>query len=339
MDRAMGMPTADHARRAGALEPAEGSCLVTILGAGRSGTSAITRGMGAIGIDLGTRLRRGRGKNPTGFFEDTDVLRLSKKLKRALGVGGHSVRLIEDHEWDLPHVRAIHPICVETLRRRFGGNPLWGYKYGRTLRFLPFWLRVWDELELDVRYVVALRNPLSVARSRARLEPERGTQEKSDLEWLVNIVPYFHLARVRPLVVIDYDQVMADPARELERMARGLGIPLENRSGIDEYRDSYLKTDMRHSGFTIEDLARDGRINRLTRDAYTWLYRLATDEIEIDDAALCSDWKRIEEGVAELRPILRHIDTVQNALLRAQRSFRGPLQAVPDLWRRARAIR
>jgi hypothetical protein len=28
--------------------------------------------MGAIGIDLGDRLRRGRGKNPTGFFEDND---------------------------------------------------------------------------------------------------------------------------------------------------------------------------------------------------------------------------------------------------------------------------
>jgi hypothetical protein len=295
--------------------------------------------MGAIGIDLGDRLRRGRGKNPTGFFEDTDVLWLSKKLKRALGVRGHSVRLIEDREWDLPEIRAIHRICVETLRRRFGGSPLWGYKYGRTLRFLPFWLRVWDELALDVRYVVALRNPLSVARSRARLEPERGTQEKSDLEWLVNIVPYFHLARVRPLVVIDYDRVMADPASELERMAQGLGIPLEDRSGIDEYRDSYLKGGMRHSRFSIEDLTRDERINRLTRDAYTWLYRLATDEIEIDDPALWSDWKRIEEGVAELRPILCHIDVVQEALLEAQRSFRGPLQAVPDLWRRARGIR
>jgi hypothetical protein len=295
--------------------------------------------MGAIGIDLGARLRRGRGKNPTGFFEDTDILALNKRLKRALGIRGDSVHLIEDGEWEQARVRELQRAAVETLRRRFGGHPLWGYKYGRTLRFLPFWLRVWQELELDVRYVVALRNPLSVARSRARLEPARGTQEKSDLEWLVNVVPYFRLARPRPLVVVDYDRVMADPVRELERMARGLGIPLRDRSGIEAYRDDYLESGMRHSRFSVEDLTRDPRIHPLTRDAYSWLYRVACDEIGIEDAGLWSDWKRIEENVAGLRPVLRHIDQVQADLHRAQRSLRGPLQALPELWRRARALR
>ncbi len=330
------MATATRAESSAALRAPEGSCVVTVLGAGRSGTSAIARGLDAIGIDLGDRLRRGRGKNPTGFFEDTDLLRLNKKLKRALGVRGDSVRLIGDHEWDLPPVRALHALSVETIRRRFGGKPLWGYKYGRTLRFLPFWLRVWDELGLDVRYVVALRNPLSVARSRARLELERGTQEKSDLEWLVNVVPYLRLALARPLVAVDYDRVMADPVRQLERMARGLGLPLQDRSGIEAYRDGYLETGMRHSRFSVEDLAVDERTHRLVREAYTWLDRLAGDEIGVDDPGFASDWRRIEAAVAELEPILLHIDRVQGALQRAKRSFKGPFQALPDVWRWAR---
>ena len=68
------------------------STVVPVLGAGRSGTSAITRGLAALGVDLGDRLRRPGGKNPTGFFEDNDVLAISKRLKRALGIRGHSVR-------------------------------------------------------------------------------------------------------------------------------------------------------------------------------------------------------------------------------------------------------
>jgi hypothetical protein len=40
---------------------------VVVLGAGRSGTSAATRGLQALGVDLGDRLRPGGGKNPTGF--------------------------------------------------------------------------------------------------------------------------------------------------------------------------------------------------------------------------------------------------------------------------------
>lgn len=320
-------------------EAPDQSCMVTILGAGRSGTSAITRGMRAIGIDLGDRLRRGRGKNPTGFFEDNDMLDLNRKLKRALGVRADSVRLIDDVEWDLPNVRAIHPVCVDTMRGRFGGKRLWGYKYGRTLRFLPFWLRVWEELDVDVRYVVAVRNPLSVARSRGRLEPRRGTQEKSDLEWLVNIVPYFHLARVRPMVVVDYDSLMADPTHELERMARGLGLPLDDRSGIEEYCARFLKPGVRHSHFAIEDLEKDPHVNPLTRQAYAWLYRMASDEIATDDGEFWADWQRIAGEAEDLRPVLKHIDIVQNDLRNAERSFLGPLQAVPDLWRRLRAIR
>jgi hypothetical protein len=331
----MSMATAQAPPTPTVLAP-EGPCCVTILGAGRSGTSAITRGMGAIGIDLGDRLRRGRGKNPTGFFEDNDVLRLSRRLKRAIGVRGDSVRLIEESEWHEPKVRKVHDLSTETLRRRFGDNPLWGYKYGRTLRFLPFWMHVWEDLGLDMRYVLALRNPMSVARSRERLNPTRGTQENSDLEWLVNIVPYLHLARSRPMVVIDYDRVMADPSHELERMAAGLGLPIEDRSGVDEYCNEFLRPAMRHSRFTIDDLAGDPRIHRLVREAYRWLYRLATDEIRTGDAQFWSEWSQIAAQLEDLRPVLRQMERLKAEARAAAHSPFGPLQVVPDLWRRAR---
>ena len=314
-----------------------GPCMVTVLGAGRSGTSAITRAMSAIGVDLGDRLRRGRGKNPTGFWEDRDLLSLNTRLKRALDIRGDSVRLIEDDEWDAPHVRAIHDETLSVLRRRFGDNPLWGYKYGRTLRMLPFWLRVYDELGLDARYVVALRNPLSVARSRKALDARRGTQEKSDLEWLVNVVPYFSLVRERPVVVVDYDLLMEDPSRELERMAAELGLPLESRAGIEDYCTEFLRPGMRHSRFTVEDLAADENTNRLVREAYPRLYALAAGRTAIDDPAFWTELEEIRRQLVELSPALRHIDTVQADLRGAQRSFLGPLQALPEIWRRLRA--
>lgn len=314
-------------------------CAVVVLGAGRSGTSAITRGIQAIGVDLGDHLRPGGGKNPTGFFEDQDLLSLNKRLKRALRIRGDSVRLIEEAEWQADAVRLLHDEAVATIRRRFGGVSLWGYKYGRTLRLLPFWRAVYEALDLDVRYVVALRNPLSVARSRAALEPRRGTQEKSDLEWLVNVVPYFHLARERPFVVVDYDRLMADSQAQLRRMLVRLGLP--ETPAVEEsmraYAAEFLKPGMRHSRFTVEDLERDARANRLTVDAYRWLDRLAGDEIEAGAPALWQDWSRISDAVRAMAPVLRHIDRVEEDLRRAQRSPLGPLQAAPGIWRRLRS--
>ena len=314
------------------------STAVVIVGVGRSGTSAITRGVQALGVELGNRLRPGGGKNPTGFFEDETLLALNKRLKRLLRIRGDSVRLIDAEEWQAPAVLALREEAVETVRRGFGEYPLWGYKYARTLRLLPFWREVFAALRLDVRYVVALRNPLSVARSRARLDPRRGTQEQSDLEWLVNVVPYFRDLRDRPLVVVDYDLVLTDPAPQLKRMATVLGLPLtpQIEASIQSYAGEFLRPGMRHTVFSEADLGCDGRANELTRAAYLWLRRLATDEAAIGDAERWLQWEEIERRLVSLGPVLRLVDRVQADLRRAQWNPFGPLQAAVETWRRLR---
>ncbi len=319
------------------MEPAEAnesprSCAVVVLGAGRSGTSAVTRGLAALGVDLGDRLRRGWGKNPTGFFEDRDILALNRRLKRALGVRGDSVRLIDAAAWDDPALAALRAEAVETLRARFGGKPLWGYKYGRTLRFLPFWEAVHEALDLDVRYVLALRNPLSVAASRGKLDPRRGRQQKSDLEWLVNVVPYFRRARSRPLVAVDFDALLADPEGQLARITEGLDLPPADAGNIAVYAEEFLLPGMRHSRFTADDLA--ARADPLVHDAYRWLHGLASDAVTIHDGALWEDWARIERALAAMAGALDQIDHVEGELRRAKRHPLGALQALPPLWRR-----
>lgn len=313
-------------------------CAVVIVGVGRSGTSAITRGVQALGVELGDHLRPGGGKNPTGFFEDERLLAINKRLKRLLHIRGDSVRLIEPDEWRAPAVRALQQEAIETVRHGFAQYPLWGYKYARTLRLLPFWRAVFDALHLDVRYVVALRNPLSVARSRARLDPQRGTQEQSDLEWLVNVVPYFRDLRGHPFVVVDYDLVLAAPTPQLQRIAARLGLPAtaHDEAAIRQYADQFLRPGMRHTVFTDGELVRDARVNQLTRDAYAWLRRLATDECDPGDRTLWQAWEDIERRLMAMAPVLRHLDRVRGDLRRAQWNPFGPFQAIVQAWRRFR---
>src|SRR5262245_49477891 len=250
-------------------------CVVVVLGVGRSGTSAVTRGLQALGVELGDQLRPGGGKNPTGFFEDEGLLKINKRLREALGLRADSVSLIESQQWQTPAVQALQQEARETIRRRFGSYSLWGYKFAGTLRLLPFWRLVFHSLDLDVRYVMAVRNPMSVARSRAKLNPLRGTQEKSDLEWLVNVVPYFREVRERPFVVVDYDLLMTSPVRQLERIAASLNLPVTAsvQAAIHAYANDFLNPALQHSRFTDADLDNTSRVNSLTRDAYRWLYR------------------------------------------------------------------
>ena len=307
---------------------------IVVLGAGRSGTSTITRGLQALGVELGDQLRPGGGKNPLGFFEDEGLLQLNKRLRSALGLRADSVSLIQPHQWQMPAVQTLAREAQETIRRRFGRYSIAGYKFAGTLRMLPFWQMVFESLDLDVRYVIVVRNPLSVARSRAQLNPRRGMQEKSDLEWLVNVVPYFRAVRERPFVVVDYDLVMANAVTQLERIATTLDLPVTaaTTAGIKEYANQFLHGNLRHHHFTEEDLINNPQVNSLTRDSYRWLRRLATDRVEPHSPELWHEWEQIENGLSAQAPLLRYVDQLEAELRRARRSVIGPLQLIPQAW-------
>ena len=106
--------------------------------------------------------------------------------------------LVDPRGWQEADLAPLQREAADTMRRRFGEAPVWGFKYAQTLRLLPFWEESFRCAGLEASFVVAARNPLSVARSRAALDSARGVQEKSDLEWLVNVVPYFRQMAERP---------------------------------------------------------------------------------------------------------------------------------------------
>ncbi len=315
------------------------STVVPVLGAGRSGTSAITRGLAALGVDLGDRLRRPGGKNPTGFFEDNDVLAISKRLKRALAIRGHSVRLLDDAVFETPALRAIQQQAIATLGARFGNTPLWGYKYSRTLRTMPFWEGIHEALDLDVRYVIALRNPLSVARSRGKINPQRGRQVWSDMEWLVNVVPYFYRTAHRPRAVVDFDRLMADPRSQLGRVARDLGLPLgvQESAGIEDYATQFLKQDKPASRFSRDDLIADPRANRWTTEGYRLLDAVAADEMSLTDPEFLARWEQLAEDVRGLGPFLAEFDHMRGVTTRARWNPASPIHEVRQVWRDLKA--
>lgn len=315
------------------------SIVIPVLGAGRSGTSAITRGLAALDVDLGDRLRRPGGKNPTGFFEDNDVLAISKRLKRALGIRGHSVRLLADAEFATPRLAAIQQQAIETLGGRFAGSSQWGYKYSRTLRTLPFWEGIHDALNLDVRYVIALRNPLSVARSRGRINPQRGRQVWSDMEWLVNVVPYFHRTAGHRRVVVDFDRLMRDPETQLARVARDLDLPLGDRqqAGIDEYATRFLKKDKPSTRFSRDDLLADPTANRWTAEGYSLLDAVAADELTLESPEFIERWAAVEQAVTDLGPFLAEFDHMRRQTVKARWNPTSPVEEMRQVWRDLRA--
>jgi hypothetical protein len=298
----------------------------------------MARGIQALGVEFGDDFKRASRKNPTGFFEDRELLALSKRVRRAVGLRADSVRLVDPADWRRQEVQHLQRQAVALIRRRFAHVPVWGFKYGRTLRLIPFWEEVFAAVPVEPAYVFALRDPLSVAKSRARLDARRGTQEKSDLESLAGIVPYLARLRGLPTVVVDYDLLVQQPEAQLRRIAARLRLPVDARidEAIRQYCISFIDPAMQRNRSTREQIERDGRLSPLARDVYFWLRELAEDSAHWDDAGLWERWRRIEDAFAVLSPALAHIDRVEGEYRHAARN---PLAFIPYLGRRWRAYR
>lgn len=309
-----------------------------VVGSGRSGTSAIARGVAALGVEFGGDFKRASRKNPTGFFEDRELLDLSKRVRRAVGVRADSVAPIDPADWKRPRVAALQQEAIAIIRRRFAHVPAWGFKYGRTLRLIPFWEAVFAEVPVAPSFVFALRDPLSVARSRAALDARRGTQEKSDLEWLAGIVPYLRRLRGLPMVVVDYELLMQDPGRQLHRIAERLQLPLNPQieAAIDDYRESFLDPALHRNRSSLADVRADARLNPLTRDVYLWLRELAEDNARWEADAPWEDWRQMEHTFAALAPALLHVDRVEGEYRRASRNPLAFVAYFGHLWRNYR---
>ena len=190
-----------------------------------------------------------------------------------------------------PEVEALRAEAVEYLRSQFVSHPLWGFKDPRTIRLLPFWQSVLRRLDVDECYLVVIRNPRSVAQS---LLQRHGMDEiTAHLLWLVYMVPYLSEIAGRPFIVADYDMVMADPRQQLERIARGLKIPLDETAtaAIEQFASDFLDPNLRHSFFNESDFDTNPKLRPLTREAYLWLRRIAEDRIATDSPRFWSAWE------------------------------------------------
>lgn len=319
----------------------EGRLIVPVMMSGRSGSSVIAHAVQELDVDFGDRLRRPKAKNPKGFFEDRDVRAVSKRLHRLLG-GRARLGLVADERWQDPALRELEQETAALLARRFASRPRWGFKNGRILRYLPFWLAVLQQLQGQRRFVFAVRNPLAAAQSRDRTRAgkwmDRGGGVAINLyQWLVEVLPYFHLLRDQPLLLVDFDRLAAEPLPQLKRIASFLDLPWSpaRETAAERFAGSFLSQGLRHHQHDLQQLEADPRVPRLAVDSFRWLNALAADRVSPDDPALWEGWASLREQLLELGPLLDFAGATEQALWQAQLDPLSPLRLLLRSLRRS----
>jgi hypothetical protein len=270
------------------------SCSIAVIGMHRSGTSAVARGLAALGVELGNNFLDAQPENPAGYWEDKGVVELDERVLKALRLKWDDAAPIDPRRFGGWRMWRLRREAIRYLRRHFTDRPRWGFKDPRTIRLLPFWLRVLRDCHVHDSYLLVIRNPSSVA---ASLFARQGMElETAQRLWLVYVVPFLRELSAKRFVVVDYDLLMSDPRTQLERMGHMLGIlrPETMESAeVGAFAGDFLDAKLRHTVFSPDEIDATTDVGRLTRDAYALLYELAADLRRPDDR-FWSAWEELE---------------------------------------------
>lgn len=242
--------------------------LIVVLGMHRSGTSAITRGLKVLGVELGENLHPGiSGENDKGFWEDLEIKALNQEILAHLGSDWDVIEPIPYDNFESSDLDQFKSVATQLLSERLSHTDVFGVKDPRISRLLPFWKPIFSSLGIEVGYVISLRHPMSVVKS---LQKRDGFgAEKSYLLWLTYMLSSLVDSGERR-VVVDYDALLENPYVQLCRIAKNLGLimPQEGSQDLQEYQSLFLDTSLRHTQFGLSDLSETSKIPPVIREAY-----------------------------------------------------------------------
>lgn len=288
--------------------------IVVVLGMHRSGTSVMARALQSLGVELGDNLIPGiKGDNDKGFWEDADINQFNDTLLDTLSSAWSRLSAVKANK--LRHEMTLEKeTATALLEKKLTSNKLFGFKDPRFTILLPFWQSIFKNLNLDDRYIIAIRSPLNVAHSLFKRNSI--PLEKGALLWAKHTSRLLAQTADKRRLVVDYDRMLDSPARELNRISNALAIPpgVADQKCRGQFENEFLSRNLRHHTFSLDDLDHSESVPKFVKDAYWWLLKLARDEISFDDVELTKFWDRYETIYGSFGPGYQYMDQMDLSL-------------------------
>ncbi|WP_256759523.1 hypothetical protein [Cohnella sp. WQ 127256] len=219
--------------------------IVVVLGMHRSGTSALANSLVRLGAYPGGNLMPGDSANPRGYWEDLNLVALNETILKRLNQRWQSIDnpLLNRCEHFLPLLEEeFLARAIQLLNEHLQAADTVLIKDPRICVLLPFWKLAFERLGVEVKYVLALRNPLNSAQSLLK-------RDLIELEHGVKLWAYYTLMAIAqlnaPLLISSYDSLLGHTTEELHRLALFVG----SNASVSEWNPdelTYLDATLRH---------------------------------------------------------------------------------------------
>ena len=246
------------------------STAIIVLGMHRSGTSATAGALRLMGVELGGRLMPAGPDNPSGFWENLDVVDIDERLLAGLDRRWDDVRPLPSGWRDSRAAKVAKRDIEALVAREFSAVPLWAIKDPRLSRCADVWVEVLTKLHIRPVFLTVVRHPEEVVASLHQRNGE--LPSVSRLLWLHHLVDAEQATRGSTRCMMTYESLLDDPQLCLERIRRELGIDWPDGSlrAVNATR-KFLDEGIRHhafSGSVSEDI-----VARLADKTYVALHQ------------------------------------------------------------------
>lgn len=311
--------------------------LIVVLGMHRSGTSAVTRGLRALGVSLGDNLLPAMSEvNDKGFWEDRDFLALDVELLELSGLDWYDNCPEGRFRADDPRLEPYYARAVDLTRARLAEHGLFAVKDPRIPVLLPFWREVFRRGGFRVAWLIVARNPRSIVDSIERRDGFGPV--KIYYLWLEHMLPSLRLTADAPRLLVDYDAFMDAPGDELDRIAAWLDLPrpAPDNPEMAAFRARFLAPELRHSRYDTADLARDRRAPPEVVEIQARLTEIGRGLGDLDDPAWQARLAAIEADFQRLAFLFTYVNDLERRLRRMKHEG-GAFAEILALERRVQA--
>lgn len=220
---------------------------VIVLGMHRSGTSAITRVLNLLGVDLGYPLIGGvEGNNRFGFWEHARAVEINNQLLSDLGRSWHDVRPLPSDWMSIRATRDASERIHGFIQDNFENSALWGLKDPRLCLLSKIWIEAVEQEGFDVLPIVILRHPEEVADSL--LARDGLTKSHAYMLWGMYMCSALRSIAGRRFAIIDYASFLTHWRDDLEKSVIPCGLRLDiNSNDVVSKVNDFLDVSERHN--------------------------------------------------------------------------------------------
>lgn len=218
--------------------------VIIVLSPGRTGSSLLMQVLFGLGLTLSGKLLGSHHTNPDGFFEDSNIVELHKKLILELGTEPN-LPLFEG--WNKTNAAAQLCPTLRNLVEEYisQAETIWGFKDPRTCEFLPLWIDVLKPMWLVPKFILSMRNPSTVVLSMIK-QAQKISPEIAELIWLYrtcNVL--FHSGG--DCFIVHYEDWFRNPTPIAEDLLSYTGLDQYFAGNVTEILSRVIKPNLNRS--------------------------------------------------------------------------------------------